>query len=100
MLFDVYGPNALYQWMGLALVLVALIALNEFARRTKFGGCFMFFGVCGAMTIYCIAVGIGAASGAEWAPRIPQYCFCGLFCADAAPGQYSAVFAETAIYIC
>ena len=38
MLFDVYGPNALYQWLGLAMVLVALILLNEFARRTKFGG--------------------------------------------------------------
>lgn len=31
MLFDVYGSNALYQWLGLAMVLVALILLNEFA---------------------------------------------------------------------
>ena len=38
MLFDVYGPNALYQWLGLAMVLVLLILLNEFARRTKAGG--------------------------------------------------------------
>ena len=73
MLFDVYGPNALYQWMGLALVLVALIALNEFARRTKFGGCFMFFGVCGVMTVYCLAVEIGAAMGAEWALTNPTH---------------------------
>ena len=48
MLFDVYGPNAGFQWLGLAMVLIALILLNEFARRTKAGGIFMFFGVCGA----------------------------------------------------
>ena len=73
MLFDVYGPNALYQWLGLAMVLVLLILLNEFARRTKFGGCFMFFGVCGAMTVYCLAVEIGAAAGAEWALANPTH---------------------------
>ena len=56
MLFDVYGPNAGFQWLGLAMVLIALILLNEFARRTKAGGIFMFFGVCGAMTVYCLAV--------------------------------------------
>ena len=73
MLFDVYGPNAAYQWLGLALVLVLLILLNEFARRTKFGGCFMFFGVCGAMTVYCLVVEIGAAAGAEWALANPTH---------------------------
>lgn len=73
MLFDVYGPNALYQWLGLAMVLVALILLNEFARRTKFGGCFMFFGVCGAMTIYCLAVEIGAGMGVDWAINNPTH---------------------------
>ena len=73
MLFDVYGPNALYQWLGLAMVLVLLILLNEFARRTKFGGMFMFFGVCGAMTVYCLAVEIGAAMGAEWALTNPTH---------------------------
>lgn len=73
MLFDVYGPNALYQWLGLAMVLVALILLNEFARRTKFGGCFMFFGVCGAMTIYCLAVEIGAGMGADWTINNPTH---------------------------
>lgn len=73
MLFDVYGLNALYQWLGLAMVLVALILLNEFARRTKFGGCFMFFGVCGAMTIYCLAVEIGAGMGVDWAINNPTH---------------------------
>ena len=73
MLFDVYGPNAGFQWLGLAMVLIALILLNEFARRTKAGGIFMFFGVCGAMTVYCLAVEIGAASGAEWAVNNPTH---------------------------
>ncbi len=35
----------------LLVVLIALILLNEFARRTKFGGCFMFFGVPAARTL-------------------------------------------------
>ena len=38
MLFDVYGANAGFQWLGLFMVLGALILLNEFARRTKAGG--------------------------------------------------------------
>ena len=73
MLFDVYGANAPFQWMGLIMVLAALIICNEFARRSKFGGCFMFFGVCAAMTIYCIAVEVGAAMGAEWALNNPTH---------------------------
>lgn len=52
MLFDVYGANAGFQWLGLFMVLGALILLNEFARRTKAGGIFMFIGVCAAMTVY------------------------------------------------
>ncbi|WP_251231029.1 DUF5692 family protein [Adlercreutzia aquisgranensis] len=73
MLFDVYGPNALYQWLGLAMVLVALILLNEFARRTKAGGMIMFFGVAGVMTVYCIAIAVGAGMGAEWALTNPTH---------------------------
>lgn len=38
MLFDVYGANAGFQWLGLFMVLGALILLNEFARRTKAAG--------------------------------------------------------------
>ena len=73
MLFDVYGANAPFQWMGLIMVLAALIICNEFARRSKFGGCFMFFGVCAAMTVYCIAIEAGAAMGAEWALNNPTH---------------------------
>ena len=90
MLFDVYGPNALYQWMGLIMVLVALILLNEFARRTKAGGIFMFIGVCAAMTVYCIAVEVGAAMGAEWALNNPTYTTMGGWF------HYAKVYAATA----
>ena len=34
MLFDVYGPNAGFQWLGLAMVLIALILLNELDRKS------------------------------------------------------------------
>ncbi len=73
MLFDVYGPNALYQWLGLAMVLVLLILLNEFARRTKAGGATIFFGVAAIMTVYCLIVEIGAAMGAGWALTNPTH---------------------------
>lgn len=45
MLFDVYGDNAVYQWIGWIIVFLALIGFNEIARRTKIGGitCFLVF---------------------------------------------------------
>ena len=67
MLFHVYGANALAQWGMLFVVLIALILLNEFARRTKFGGCFMFFGVPAVLTVYFVVLKIGALCGAGWA---------------------------------
>lgn len=42
MLFDVYGTNAPFQWLGWVLVFVGLILANEFARRSKVGGLIMF----------------------------------------------------------
>lgn len=71
MLFDVYGPNAAFQWSGLFMVLIALILLNEVARRWKAGGIFFFFGLCGAMTIYCIVVTVAANMGLEWGVNNP-----------------------------
>ena len=90
MLFDVYGPNAAFQWSGLFMVLIALILLNEVARRWKAGGIFFFFGVCGFMTIYCIAVEVGAAMGAEWALNNPTYTSMGGWF------HYAKVYAATA----
>ena len=75
MLFDVYGPNALYQWLGWAMVFIGLILLNEFARRSKAGGIIMFIALPIAMTIYCIAVTIGAGAGAPWAQNNPTVLF-------------------------
>ena len=37
MLFQVYGENAMYQWLGWTMVFVSLIAANEVARRSKTG---------------------------------------------------------------
>lgn len=35
MLFQVYGENAMYQWLGWIMVFTGLIAANEVARRSK-----------------------------------------------------------------
>lgn len=75
MLFDVYGPNALYQWLGWAMVFIGLILLNEFARRSKAGGIIMFIALPIAMTVYCIAVTLGADAGASWAQNNPTVLF-------------------------
>lgn len=64
MLFDVYGATAPFQWLGWALVFVGLILANEIARRSKVGGLIMFGVLPLAMTIYCVAIGIGVAQGA------------------------------------
>ena len=67
MLFHVYGEHALAQWGMLLVVLVGLILLNEFARRTKTGGAIMFFAIPLALTAYFVAIAIGARTGAQWA---------------------------------
>ncbi len=72
MLFQVYGDNALYQWLGWIMVFAGLILLNEFARRSKVGGVIMFMALPIAMTIYCIAVSVGADT---WAANNPTVLF-------------------------
>jgi hypothetical protein len=67
MLFQVYGENALYQWLGWLLVLVCLILVNEFARRSKRGGIICFLVLPGALTVYFIVLSVSAAQGAQWA---------------------------------
>ena len=67
MLFQIYGDNAMYQLLGWVLVFAGLVICNEIARRTKAGG-FFFFGILpAALTVYFIAIAVGAANGAEWA---------------------------------
>ena len=67
MLFQVYGEHALIQWVMLFAVLAGLILWNEFARRSKLGGAITFFAIPLALTIYFVAIAVGARMGAEWA---------------------------------
>ena len=73
MLFEVYGEHAAYQWIGWALVFAALIGANEIARRTKAGGIFCFLVLPAVLTIYFIAIYVGAGQGVEWALDNPTY---------------------------
>lgn len=75
MLFHVYGANAAYQWLGWILVFAGLLLLNEIARRSKAGGLVMFIALPVAMTAYCVAVTVGAKSGAAWAVNNPTVLF-------------------------
>lgn len=75
MLFDVYGDTAFYQWTGWAIVFAALILLNEFARRSKAAGVLCFLVVPACLTVYFVAIYIGAANGAPWALDNPTYLF-------------------------
>lgn len=67
MLFQIYGDNSFYQLLGWILVFAGLVIFNEIARRSKAGGIFCFFVLPAALTVYFIAIAIGAKSGAEWA---------------------------------
>ena len=48
------------------LVFAGLIITNEIERRTKKGGIFFFGIVLAALTVYFIAIQIGAHTGAAW----------------------------------
>ena len=63
------------QWLGWLLVFVGLIVTNEIERRSKLGGLVFFVGLPILMTIYCIAIGIGVANGAEWALTNPTHIY-------------------------
>jgi hypothetical protein len=75
MLFQVYGENAVFQWLGLLLVFGALIGLNEVARRSKLGGLVLFAALPAVLTVYFVAVAVGAALGAGWALNNPTYLY-------------------------
>ena len=75
MLFHVYGENALPQWIAMLGVLAALILLNEVARRTKAGGILMFFVIPAILTVYFVAIAIGAKTGASWALNNQTYLY-------------------------
>ena len=75
MLFQVYGENAVYQWLGWAMVFICLILVNEVARRSKAGGVFCFLILPAGLTAYFIAITIGAMSGAQWALDNPTHLY-------------------------
>ncbi|MGM9805015.1 MAG: DUF5692 family protein [Candidatus Aphodosoma sp.] len=75
MFFHVYGNMAVYQWTAMFGVLLGLILLNEFARKTKFGGTVMFFIIPVVLTSYFAAIQIGASVGAEWALNNQTYVY-------------------------
>ena len=73
MLFQLYGETAGYQLLGFVLVFTGLVLANEFARRTKTGGIICFLALPAVLTVYFIAIYIGAANGAEWALNNQTY---------------------------
>lgn len=77
MLFHVYGEHALIQWGMMLAVLLGLILLNEFSRRTKWGGIVMFGIVPAALTIYFLSIFAGVHMGADWALNNPTHLYMG-----------------------
>lgn len=75
MLFHVYGDGAAAKWIAMLAVLVGLILLNEFARRTKTGGLLMFGVLPAALTVYFVVIAAAAGSGAEWALNNQTYLY-------------------------
>ena len=75
MLFQIYGETAGFQLLGWLLVFVGLIAANEIARRTKWGGIACFLVLPAILTVYFIAIYVGAAMDAQWALTNPTYVY-------------------------
>jgi hypothetical protein len=65
------------QWVGWAIVLVALIVVNEIARRSRVGGIVCFIALPAVLTVYFIAIYVGVAMGADWALNNPTYLYQG-----------------------
>lgn len=72
MLFQIYGETALYQLLGFVLVFTGLVLANEFARRTKTGGIICFLVLPAALTVYFIAIAIGARARRGMGPEQPD----------------------------
>ena len=77
MFFNIYGENAMYQLLGWVLVFAGLVICNEIARRSKAGGVFFFLVLPAVLTVYFIAIAVGASSGAAWALNNQTYLYMG-----------------------
>ena len=75
MLFQIYGDNAMWQLLGWVLVFAGLVILNEIARRSKVGGAIIFGVIPAILTVYFIAIHVGASTGAEWALNNQTYLY-------------------------
>ena len=89
-MFQVYGENAMFQWLGWIMVFVGLIAANEIARRSKVGGIVCFLGVPAVLTVYFISIYVCAGMGMEWALNNPTYLHMGSWF------HYAKLYAATA----
>ncbi len=90
MLFQVYGENAMYQWLGWIMVFVSLIAAKEVARRSKTGGIVCYLVIPAVLTVYFISIYVCAGRGMEWALDIPTYLHMGSWF------HYAKLYAATA----
>lgn len=90
MLFQVYGENAMYQWLGWIMVFVSLIAANEVSRRSKTGGIVCFLGIPAVLTVYFISIYVCAGMDMEWALDNPTYLHMGSWF------HYAKLYAATA----
>ena len=65
MLFQLYSDHAAVQLVGWLLVFCGLVLLNEIGRRTKIGGMLIFVIIPLILTVYFIAIHLGAFGGAN-----------------------------------
>ena len=73
MFFQIYGETAGWQLLGWLLVFAGLVVMNEIARRSKAGGIACFLILPAALSVYFIAIYVGAAIGADWALNNDTY---------------------------
>ncbi len=73
MLFQVYGADSIYKFIGWILVFAGLIITNEVARRSKAGGITIFVIIPAALSVFFILLYAAAASGASWALHNQTY---------------------------
>lgn len=65
MFFQIYGETAGWQLLGWLLVFAGLVVMNEIARRSKAGGIACFLILPAALSVYFIAIYVGAAMGSS-----------------------------------
>lgn len=75
MLYQIYTDRALLQWGVMFLFIIGLLVMNEIARRSKVGGIIIFAGIPACLTVFFIALHIGAANGSEWALNNQTYMY-------------------------